>query len=195
MLADSNNTRPKKRETGGRAVQLFLISLVAVLGFQASILAFIGVPNFSKIFSDIAGQSKASQTQRLQDITAAAAERYRLEPELIWAVIAVESNFNPKAVSRVGAMGLMQLMPATAKELLVVDPWSPEQNIYGGAKYLRHLLDTFDGDMVKAIAAYNAGPGAVRRHRGIPPYKETRNYVKKVIRRYKFEMGKRAPIV
>jgi hypothetical protein len=114
------------------------------------------------------------------DTIAEAADLYRLDPNLIRAIIRAESAFNPFAVSRAGAQGLMQLMPAVAEELNVLDPFDPRQNIFGGARYLRWLLDRNDGNLDLAVASYNAGPGAVDRFNGIPPYRETRNYVKKI---------------
>lgn len=115
---------------------------------------------------------------------ALAAEKYGIPQALVRAVIVAESNFDPKAVSRVGARGLMQLMPATAAEMFVADSFDPIQNIYGGTRYLRILANTFDGDLVKTIAAYNAGPNAVRRANGVPNFKETQEYVRRVLRFY-----------
>jgi len=113
-----------------------------------------------------------------------AAETHDVNPALIAAVIQAESEFKIKARSQVGAQGLMQIMPSTARYLGCRNAWDPAQNILAGSKYLRQLLDTFDGNLTHAIAAYNAGPGAVSKHNGIPPYKETRNYVKKVLANY-----------
>jgi hypothetical protein len=106
----------------------------------------------------------------------AAATRYDLSPAFLDAVARAESGYDPNAVSPAGAIGVMQLMPATARDL-GVDPRDPAQNILGGAAYLRLLLDRFGGDIDKALAAYNAGPGAVVRHAGVPPFRETRAYV------------------
>ena len=115
----------------------------------------------------------------------AAAEKYGLAPPLLRAVMAVESNFNPGAVSEKGATGLMQLMPGTARDMLVEDMLDPGQNIDGGARYLRKLQDQFGNDLEKVLAAYNAGPEAVRRSGGaIPPFRETQAYVKKVLALY-----------
>jgi soluble lytic murein transglycosylase-like protein len=124
------------------------------------------------------------------DITAlatAAARRHGLEPALVLAVVQVESAFRPHAISPKGAQGLMQLMPPTARELGVKDAFDPEQNLDGGARYLRQLLVRYKGDVKRALAAYNAGPGAVDRHQGVPPYRETRQYVRRVLDKYKKE--------
>jgi len=113
------------------------------------------------------------------------ARRYRIDPPLIKAIIHVESDFNHRAVSSQGAQGLMQLMPATAKELRVSNPFNPRENIDGGTRYFRKMLDSFDGDLVLSLAAYNSGPGRVARTGGVPQIKETRRYVNKVLKRYK----------
>lgn len=134
------------------------------------------------------------QLEAYQYAINAAAKQYRIDPALVRAVIHAESAFRPKAVSSKGAMGLMQLMPGTAKELGVVNAMAPEQNIHGGVKYLAMLLDENRGNTRLATAAYNAGPGAVKRYGGVPPYKETQTYVKRVKvlhERYKKAMGKR----
>lgn len=122
--------------------------------------------------------------QKLSTLIEAAAQKYKVDPKLIAAVAEVESNGRQEAVSSVGAIGVMQLMPDTAASL-GVDPYDKQQNIEGGAKYLRQMLDTFGGDLKKAVAAYNAGPGAVKAYGGIPPYKETQNYVSKVLDIYR----------
>jgi len=116
---------------------------------------------------------------------AEAAKYYELDQKLIQAVIQVESNNNPLAVSPKGAQGLMQLMPGTARSLGVADPLDPAQNLDGGARHLGQLIELYNGDLVRALAAYNAGQGAVQRHGGVPPYRETRSYVKKVLDRYR----------
>ena len=113
-----------------------------------------------------------------------AARANGLDPELVAAVIKVESNFNPNALSRKGAQGLMQLMPATARLLGLDDAFDGRGNIHSGCRYLKSLLDDFDGDLPLALAAYNAGREAVRKYNGIPPYPETRHYVRQVLRLY-----------
>ena len=111
----------------------------------------------------------------------AAADKYKVDKALIKAVILAESGMNPGALSRSGAMGLMQLMPPTAKDLGVTDPWDPAQNIDGGVRYLRKVLTMFQGDRRLALAGYNAGPNLVKRIKAVPNYPETQTYVKRVI--------------
>ena len=113
-----------------------------------------------------------------------AAARYRVSGPLVLAIIHAESFYNPRAVSRVGAVGLMQLMPATAKRYGVNNRQNPEQNINGGVRYFSELLELFEGDVSLSLAAYNAGENAVQRYGRIPPYPETQNYVRKVLKLY-----------
>jgi soluble lytic murein transglycosylase-like protein len=118
----------------------------------------------------------------LNQVIAAASGRYRLDPDLVNSVIRAESGFNVRAVSRKGAQGLMQLMPGTASKLGVPNAFDPEANVEGGTRYLRELLERYNFDLVKALAAYNAGPHRVEQYGGVPPYYETRAYVARIVR-------------
>lgn len=126
-------------------------------------------------------RQSGQQKNNFEDIIQRAAEKYKIPARLISSIVKHESNFNPKTVSHAGAQGLMQLMPGTARYLGVQNSFDPEQNIDGGARYLKQMLDQFNGDYKLALAAYNAGPGNVKKYGGIPPFKETQNYVKKVL--------------
>jgi soluble lytic murein transglycosylase len=133
----------------------------------------------------------AEYIDKYGSIITQASGRFQVETSLIKAVIKAESGFNHRAVSHKGAQGLMQLMPTTADLLDVSNPFDPTQNIFGGTRYLRQLLDRFNHDMRLAVAAYNAGPEAVENYRGIPPYKETQTFVKRVLQYYSGYKNKR----
>lgn len=145
---------------------------------------------FEALLSEAMGQTPASPLLKgtsdsgLESLIHDQAATQGLDPALLKAVIRTESNFNPQAVSSAGAQGLMQLMPGTARGLGVQNSFDPAQNIEGGAKYLKGLLQKYDQSLPKALAAYNAGPGAVDRFGGIPPYQETGAYVQKVMHSY-----------
>ena len=135
---------------------------------------------------DEVSQAPGTDLRRLAED---ASRRYGLDPALVLAVVAVESGFRPEAVSSKGAQGLMQLMPRTAAALGVQDPLDPEQNLDAGVRHLEALIKLYGGDLRRALAAYNAGQGAVERHGGVPPYRETRAYVKRVLARYRAKQG------
>lgn len=118
----------------------------------------------------------------LNDVVSAASGRYKLDPDLVNSVIRAESGFNTRAVSRKGARGLMQLMPETAATMGVNDGFDPQQNVDGGTRYLRELLERYNFDLIKALAAYNAGPARVEQFRGVPPYQETQAYVRRIVK-------------
>jgi soluble lytic murein transglycosylase-like protein len=161
--------------------------------FDRSLVATIGpdeVPEPSPAIAAAATSGVAApvriplEARPFAELIESVALRHGIDPALVHAVIEAESNYRPAAKSRVGARGLMQVMPSTARELGVARAsqlFDPQQNIEAGVKYLKELLVRFNGDLPTAIAAYNAGPGAVTRHDGIPPYRETQDYVRKVL--------------
>jgi Transglycosylase SLT domain len=124
------------------------------------------------------------QSVDLNDVVKNASDKHLIDPDLIHAVIRAESGFNPNARSPKGAQGLMQLMPDTASQLGVTNAYDPAINVNAGTQYLRSLLLQYDGDLIKALAAYNAGPGRVQQYHGVPPFRETRNYVARIVREF-----------
>lgn len=138
--------------------------------------------DFQPVGSVYDGRARVTQQvpEYLSGIIAEAGARHGVDPRLLAAVAKRESAYNPRAVSPVGAQGVMQLMPATARYLGVKDAFDPRENVMGGARYLRTLLDTFHGDLNLTLAAYNAGPGAVQKYKGVPPYRETQAYVRSI---------------
>jgi hypothetical protein len=176
LLANGSTLKVSARRAEGETLVLSLKGGGEVGVAAAMVRGF--VPD--EVLDEI-GPAAAGDLERLAE---EAARRHGLDPALVRAVVAVESGFQPAAVSPKGAQGLMQLMPATARELGVADPFDAAANLDGGSRYLRSLLARYEGDLAKALAAYNAGMGAVARHRGVPPYAETRQYVQKVLGRY-----------
>lgn len=131
-------------------------------------------------------QANTQQTSKAQilNVVSQISKKHGVDEKLVQALIKQESGFNPKAKSKSGAIGLMQLMPATARNLGVKDPYNTVQNVEGGVKYLKSMLNKYNGNVILALAAYNAGPGAVDKYSGVPPYQETQNYVKNILANY-----------
>jgi soluble lytic murein transglycosylase-like protein len=145
------------------------------------------------VLSGYTASQRRAAFEEPRQIIKEAADRYGIDEQLIAAVIEAESQFNPRAVSRRGAQGLMQLMPETAATLGVGDPFSPRENIDGGVRHLKSLMDRFDNNVPLALAAYNAGHVAVIQHKGIPPYPQTRAYVTRIMRQLKHGDAARGP--
>lgn len=144
--------------------------------------------NITKPFKRLS--SYDGRPRRFDSIVRSVSHRHGVDPNLVWAVMKAESNFNPHARSRAGARGLMQLMPETARQYNVADIYDPAENINGGVHHLRQLLNQFGGNVRLAVAAYNAGAGTVERYKGIPPYSETRRYVRYVLAYYQLYSGR-----
>lgn len=169
---------------------LYLVALPLVAGVELKVLddgslVMYNERSAPRTFTSRPSSSIQLAPAELEESILRHARAQQLDPKLVRAVIQVESGFYPLAESHKGAMGLMQLMPATARDLMVQDPWDPNENLRGGTTYLRHLLDLFGGQLELALAGYNAGPESVTRYGGIPPFEETRSYVEKVLRIYR----------
>src|SRR5262252_4857144 len=184
LLRNGFTIRHDHRQILGDTTRLFL---------DANDSSYVDVPTsdiqgFEKDFSlplmRDASTAKLEAATDLSRVVNSASATYRLDPDLVNSVIHAESGFNSHAISRKGAQGLMQLMPGTAGRLGVANPFDPEANVNGGTRYLRELLERYNFDLVKALAAYNAGPLRVEQYRGVPPFRETRAYVAKIVREY-----------
>lgn len=176
-LQNGFSIRHESREVIGTSTRLYL---------DSSAKSFVDVPTASILNIEhepeaVPAPVTASPALDVHDLATAAGGSNGIDPDLIDSVIKAESGFNPNAVSRKGARGLMQLMPATAQQLGVKDPFDPKANVSAGSEYLRTLLLQYDRDLAKALAAYNAGSAPVDRYHGVPPYRETYTYVSRVI--------------
>jgi soluble lytic murein transglycosylase-like protein len=174
---------------GIRALAWLVLASFPALAAAGDVRIVVGASGRKVILNENLAQRASRLSTRLVDLPdtnlepmiARHSDAQNLDPRLVRALIQAESGYNVKAVSNKGAIGLMQLMPETASELNIRNPYDPDQNIQGGTKYLRQMLDHFAGKVELAIAAYNAGPGAVEKHGGIPPFAETRDYVRRVL--------------
>jgi soluble lytic murein transglycosylase-like protein len=175
--------------TGIRALAWLILMSIPALAVAGDVRFVVGASGRIVIVNENSVQRTRRLSTKLVDLPDGNLEPMiarhsgdqNLDPRLVRALIQAESGYNVKAVSNKGAIGLMQLMPDTASELNIRNPYDPDQNIRGGTMYLRQMIDHFAGKVELAIAAYNAGPGAVEKHRGIPPFAETRDYVRRVL--------------
>lgn len=177
MLQNGFSIRHQRREVIGSVTRLYL---------DSKDNGYVDVPtgeidHFEPDLS-LPGEAMPEKSQKLPDVINAVSSRHHLDPDLVSSVIHAESGFNVRAVSRKGAQGLMQLMPQTSLQLGVADPFDPGANVEGGTRYLRTLLQRYNFDLIKALAAYNAGPQRVEQYHGVPPYYETQAYVARVVR-------------
>ena len=187
ILHNGFSVRHERRENLGAVTRLYLSagnsSYVDIATNQIDRFEKDLAPPVAPVAAALAvAQPLKSKPQNLNEVINTISDRHHLDPDLINSVIHAESGFNPHAVSPKGARGLMQLMPQTASKLGVSNPFDPGANVEGGTRYLSELLQRYNFDLVKALAAYNAGPGRVEQYRGVPPYYETRVYVAKIVR-------------
>src|SRR5271166_2340805 len=180
ILRNGFSIRHERREAVGPTTRLYVSSTDD---------SFVDVPTseidrFERDLSPAPAGRVSQNSQSLPELVNTASGRYHLDPDLVNSVIHAESGFNPNAVSPKGAQGLMQLMPRTAGQLGVTDALDPRANVDGGTRYLRELLERYNFDLIKALAAYNAGPQRVDQYRGVPPFRETRAYVARIVHEY-----------
>jgi len=198
-MLDIGNFQPTFYGNPGHRMRLFqalfICSIMICGSFSSAEIRLRIDEHGNKIFFNLPEDRQVQPTKSAQPITSvkkqeiapiieSACHKYNVDPDLVNAVIQVESAYNKHAVSHAGAIGLMQLMPATASRFGVKRIHDPEENVHGGVKYLKFLLDLFNNDLTLAVAAYNAGEGAVQKYRGVPKYSETQNYVKRVLSIY-----------
>jgi hypothetical protein len=178
ILHNGFSIRHERREMVGSVTRLYL-------GTDETEYVDIGtdqIERFEKDLSPLVSLTPPARPQTLNEVINAISDRHHIDPDLINSVIHAESGFNPRAVSPKGARGLMQLMPQTAAQLGVSNPFDPRSNVEGGTRYLSELLQLYNFDLIKALAAYNAGPQRVQHYRGVPPYDETRAYIARIVR-------------
>jgi soluble lytic murein transglycosylase-like protein len=175
LLRNGFSIRHERREVIGSVTRLYL---------GADRDGYVDVPTVAidRFEEDASAPAAGHGTQPMNEVINAVSSRHHLDPDLINSVIHAESGFNPRAVSPKGAQGLMQLMPQTASRLGVVNSFDPGDNLEGGTRYLRELLERYNFDLIKALAAYNAGPQRVEKYHGVPPYYETQAYIARIIR-------------
>jgi len=176
VLKNGFSIRHERRQQFGNVTRLYL----STDGTSYTDVAAEQVDHFEKDLSP--APTQASRPKPLAESISEISSRHKIDPDLITSVIRAESGFNPRAVSRKGAQGLMQLMPQTATKMGVNDAFDPSENVEGGTRYLRELLVRYNFDLIKALAAYNAGPLRVEQYRGVPPYRETRAYIARIVR-------------
>jgi soluble lytic murein transglycosylase-like protein len=178
VLRNGFTIRHQRREVMGAITRLYFAS-----GSQSGWidLPTAEIASYQREEVEAADASPPPKAEGIPGLVEAASDRHQVDADLVNSVIQAESGFNPRARSPKGAQGLMQLMPATASRLGVGNAYEPRDNIEGGTRYLRQLLEQYHGDAIKALAAYNAGPQRVDQYRGVPPYRETHNYVRRVI--------------
>jgi soluble lytic murein transglycosylase-like protein len=186
LLTNGANMRIERHEALGGRIRLYT-SATGFVDLPASLVSgFEAILDAAAAPAPVVATPAPEPEKTLDELIAGLAEEYALHPALIHSIIAAESNYQADAISNKGAIGLMQLMPETARDL-EVDPHRPNENVLGGVKYLGEMLERYRGkpdQLLRALAAYNAGPGAVDRYNGLPPYAETQNYVAKVVRRF-----------
>src|ERR1700730_11294746 len=178
ILQNGFSIRHERRETVGSVTRLYL-------GTDKAEYVDIGTDQIERFEEDLAplvSLTPPARPQNLNEVINAISDRHHIDPDLINSVIHAESGFNPRAVSPKGAQGLMQLMPQTALQLGVSNPFDPRSNVEGGTRYLSELLQRYNFDLIKALAAYNAGPQRVQHYGGVPPYYETRAYIARLVR-------------